>query len=445
MKKITLLATTLMFLHSFGQSGFNFKSPDQVQFDDKSTLVYYQQFLENQEKSFQKANSEVFILDGLTWTRPFGETSYCLTPTMNNVQEYESRIASENDKSENIYKSNFHFINIEVTETSKNLLKGRNIIVPDYVKNEVICYLPQIDIDYLISNNIKLNYLVNYGTNSKPLTKDYETMEGSKALIWSEDFESNTVPGSDYNLTNGTGAVDCGWEDVDCYSHGGSWSVWCASFGSACNACGNSYVNDMETSFNNSTYINVSNFSDIYFNYWIDLDMNNSGTNDELRRYDDLGFGSWSLQFTATSASNWDGQLWQQGSVSYVGQSFSQYGFLFSFISNWTGTSYGVYLDDLQITGTAVADISEIQNLNEVRVYPNPSKGKFILELDSKKEDVVELSVTNMSGQLMYQENEQIVTGTFQKSIDLNALAKGVYSLEIKTSEGAINKKLVIQ
>lgn len=67
----------------------------------------------------------------------------------------------------------------------------------------------------------------------------------------------------------------------------------------------------------------VSGYEDIFFNYSIDLDLNNSGTNDEFLRFEDLGSGTWSLAFTATSANNLDGQLWQNSSVSYTGQAFT--------------------------------------------------------------------------------------------------------------------------
>lgn len=431
-----------MFLQSFGQNQFNYLSSSEVSFNDPELIYYYEEFLQNQNQPFLNANSEAFVLDNSIWYRPFGETRYCLTPKINNIQNYENRINSENSAINNTNKSNFQFVDIEIINSTIELLKQVNIEIPKYVKSSVICYLPEIDIEFLIENGIKINELKDYGSQMNSFSKEGNSNNMSKALIWNEGFESNSVPGSVYNANNGS--VNCGWSDVSCYSHGGSWSTWCAGNGAACNNCGSNYVNDMETYFATTNYISVSGYEDIFFNYWIDLDLNNSGTNDELRRYEDLGSGTWSLAFTATSANQWDGQLWQNGSISYTGQSFNQYAFSFGFVSNFTGTSYGVYLDDLQLTGTSTADIDESELNNSVKIYPNPSNGVFELEFDSSIGSNIQVSVSNMSGQIVYSNQIESIN-TNNKSIDLRDLTSGIYSINIISDNHSVNKKLVIE
>lgn len=127
--------------------------------------------------------------------------------------------------------------------------------MPNYVKNSVICYLPSNDIDLLVQNGIKLSGLTNYGNQMKLFSKEGDQNNIAKALIWNEGFESNEVPGANYNAVNG--ATNCGWKDVSCYSNSGDWSVWCAGNGAACNNCLEDYVNDMETNFAPTNYINV--------------------------------------------------------------------------------------------------------------------------------------------------------------------------------------------
>jgi len=446
MKKLVLYVMSFMVSQTYAQTSNNFEIPSNIKLENDLSLSYYKQFIENQNIAFQKANSETFLLDNISWTRPFGEKNYCLTPTMNNVKEYEKRIAAKNNKELNIFKSNFSFVKVDITESSIKLLSQVNIVVPEYVINKVICYLPQIDIDFLILNQVNIEILQDYGTEIKPQTKGQDRA----TTIWSEGFENSQVPSSNYNANNGS--VNCGWGDVSCYQHSGNWSVWCAGNGPACNVCtdGNQdYVNDMSTSFYKSSYINTSGYSDIGFNFWRDLDLNNSGTNDLLKRYYNLGNGTWVLATTSTSASADDAALWKYYSVNYTGQSFTQYAFKFTFTSNWTGTSFGVYLDDIELTGTANGNsgvgIEGISINDNLKIYPNPTNGNFTLDIESLKSETIEINILNMAGELVFKDKVQISEGKNQKNIDSKYFSKGVYLVKIKTSKGVINKKLIIQ
>ena len=74
----------------------------------------------------------------------------------------------------------------------------------------------------------------------------------------------------------------------------------------------------------------------------------------------------------------------------------------------------------------------------EVKVYPNPSKGQFQLELPNAGQAAVE--VYNISGQLIW---SQTVSGNGM--IDLGAQAKGVYLMRIKSGAMVSDKKIVIE
>lgn len=429
------LITHFGFTQSTGSIQDNFQTLEEISISSPELLVIYQEFLQNQNEPFKNANSETFKFNETNWCRPFNESKYCLTPVMDNVDDYISRISEGNGV--------FKFVEVQLSNSSIELLKSININVPNYVKNFVICYLPSFDIDFLVQNQINLTELTSYGNQMHLFSKDEEQSNFSKALIWSEGFETNAVPGSSYNASNG--ATNCGWKDVNCYAKSGDWSVWCAGNGAACNNCLENYVNDMSTAFSPKYYTNVSGYEDIVFRYWIDLDLNNTGTNDQLLRFDDLGSGSWSLGATFTSASSIDGQLWNQKSVSYAGQAFTQYGFRFSFTSNFTGTSYGVYLDDLQLTGNSTADLTEIEAINSVSIYPNPSDGIFNLELNKNLGESIDVSIFNLSGQLVYTKQFSLDEEDQINTIDLKELEKGVYTVQVISEKGNINRKLVIE
>ena len=120
------------------------------------------QFYEKQQTPFLDGHAETFNLDGTSWERMYGEKEFVLTPIMQNIDEYFNRIQSLDEPLNGIYKSTFHFINVEVTSSSKLLLETMNIYVPNYIQNTMNVYLPQIDIDMLNQNNINFTYFIQF-------------------------------------------------------------------------------------------------------------------------------------------------------------------------------------------------------------------------------------------------------------------------------------------
>jgi hypothetical protein len=57
----------------------------------------------------------------------------------------------------------------------------------------------------------------------------------------------------------------------------------------------------------------------------------------------------------------------------------------------------------------------------------------------------LKVRVVNVIGEELLLDNLQQFIGEYTKQIDLSNNAKGVYFLEITTSNGVINKKLILQ
>jgi hypothetical protein len=400
----------------------------------------YDKFIQEQQIPLSETDDEIFLLNEIAWIRLNGEKEFVLSPTVKDISQYKDRIRKADQPESEIYKSTMSFINVQLSELSKTLLKEMNIIVPDYISDNVNVYLPLIDIEYLTANDITIKMLDEYG---KHPIKEGSNIITEKSVIWSEDWESTIVPGTSFSTY--VGATNCGWEDVDCYSHGGDWSVWCASAGAACNACFSDYVNDMDAELYKSSFIDISNYTDVVFSYWMDVDFNNTGTNDILRRWTDIGTG-WVLSVTYNSSSPEDGDLWVYKTSSLSG-SPNQFSFLFDFESNSIGTSYGAYLDDLELngssTGVGLDEISD--NQMGIEIYPNPNNGNFTLELNDNKESKIDLEIFDIIGENVHSESKSINNGNKSIEIDLSNLSTGIYTIIVLSKSGKISKQLIIE
>jgi hypothetical protein len=75
-----------------------------------------------------------------------------------------------------------------------------------------------------------------------------------------------------------------------------------------------------------------------------------------------------------------------------------------------------------------------------VQIYPNPSTGLFNVETILAKDEVVNLTVTNMLGQ-------EIKTDSFwhteKYALNLENQPSGVYFVKVKTNTGSLVKKIV--
>jgi len=78
-------------------------------------------------------------------------------------------------------------------------------------------------------------------------------------------------------------------------------------------------------------------------------------------------------------------------------------------------------------------------------VYPNPSNGEFTLQLNSRQGDVVNISISNIAGKVVFEQQGVVVNGNKKQHINLNGYSKGVYSITVSGDNYQINKKIIIR
>jgi hypothetical protein len=83
--------------------------------------------------------------------------------------------------------------------------------------------------------------------------------------------------------------------------------------------------------------------------------------------------------------------------------------------------------------------------INNLDVYPNPSRDIFNVSFTSEDVQDLEVRVINVVGEVIYTESLQQFVGEYTKQVDLATYTKGIYFLEITTNNGVVNKKLILQ
>ena len=78
-------------------------------------------------------------------------------------------------------------------------------------------------------------------------------------------------------------------------------------------------------------------------------------------------------------------------------------------------------------------------------VFPNPGNGLITLNLNSLKNDIVDIQVYNALGNVVYNEGNIEVTYQMKKVLDLRSLPAGLYYMKVAGKETSLTRKIVIQ
>ena len=95
--------------------------------------------------------------------------------------------------------------------------------------------------------------------------------------------------------------------------------------------------------------------------------------------------------------------------------------------------------------GTLIRIESEDSRINNLTIYPNPSRDIFNITFQAEEKQDLKVRLLNVIGEELMVEDLQQFIGQYTKGIDLSNNAKGIYFLEIETNYGVINKKLILQ
>jgi hypothetical protein len=101
-------------------------------------------------------------------------------------------------------------------------------------------------------------------------------------------------------------------------------------------------------------------------------------------------------------------------------------------------------VDSSQVTITA-SSIFDNNILEEIKLYPNPSRDIFNLSFFNSVKQDINISVYNLLGEKVYKELVKDHIGNFETSFNLELFGKSMYLLEIKSEKLIINKRLILK
>jgi hypothetical protein len=145
------------------------------------------------------------------------------------------------------------------------------------------------------------------------------------------------------------------------------------------------------------------------------------------------------------------GQIWAWNNIAGNSNSKTKYGLTNGHNYSWrirgacgtNGTSWATsFTASAYYTLGGQRMASPITNLE---VYPNPSKGMFSINFESKESQNIEISITNYLGEKVFKQEVSNLINTYNRTIDLSNKANGIYLLSVKTNNKIFNKKIVIQ
>jgi len=107
--------------------------------------------------------------------------------------------------------------------------------------------------------------------------------------------------------------------------------------------------------------------------------------------------------------------------------------------------SYGVQSDTVYITFKSSQGIQEQNSMiTQIKIYPNPSHGQFTLSFTSKGSEGAVIELINFSGQVILKKSCTTVQGENVIKAVVQSAPAGIYMLRVRTSQGDLGEKVMI-
>lgn len=97
---------------------------------------------------------------------------------------------------------------------------------------------------------------------------------------------------------------------------------------------------------------------------------------------------------------------------------------------------------EVTVLGTGVEELAAGQSLS---ISPNPNNGQFAVNFTSTTSQNVSIRFLNVSGQVVAEDYVGNVSGVVKRNFDFSEMSKGVYMIQIVTSDNVITRRIVLE
>jgi photosystem II stability/assembly factor-like uncharacterized protein len=136
--------------------------------------------------------------------------------------------------------------------------------------------------------------------------------------------------------------------------------------------------------------------------------------------------------------------LWDTTQINLPDRALSEKAQIGFYYDNSNQYAYGAAVDDIELFLNTTS-ARPIDNQAAFKAYPNPSQGRFQVELMTTEPGDARLQVTNIAGQVVFEKIISNQTGTLSEMIDISGQPKGVYQLTVRTHSSEWRQKITIQ
>ncbi len=285
-------------------------------------------------------------------------------------------------------------------------------------------------------------------TGSNSVTKNlYIRINGTvtQPVPFTESFESPaSFPGTDGYILNPDGGNT--WQRVTNAGSTGTASIMINNFSGNPASMIDEFI---------SVPVGLTNISSPHLTFKVAYAQRNSSSSDVLKVYESIDCGqTWVLRYTKSgstlatagiSPGNFipDPSQWRLENVNVPFSNHQNVRFKFQNIS---GSGNNIYIDDINVTGTATGIENVFASTLNFEIFPNPSNTVSNISFSLLKSEKTEVKITDITGrEIKMIVKDFLPAGIYEYVTDMQDFSKGIYFINLKAGELSIIKKLVVQ
>jgi hypothetical protein len=114
-------------------------------------------------------------------------------------------------------------------------------------------------------------------------------------------------------------------------------------------------------------------------------------------------------------------------------------------ISGKDGEKIWIYKRKLPATAEITKRKGEGLGVGRMKVYPNPSDGRFSVSFKAASKGDINISVTDNNGKEVYKQTMKDFEGEYFQQVDISGKGKGSYYIKITSGDDTITKKILVE